>query len=175
MLTAAFGAGSASAAEGVLCKTESSPCPSSDIEPAGSWFSAAGGELSIKNGFTDLSCYNFALGSKTLAESGWPLEATGEGGPFGLCLMGTGSSCSSVTASKTNNRLYASKTPYLLIGTTAERLSVSFACKSASGTLTECTYTADGPIFVVVSKVEAGVWRAASGKQSMTKTAGNAA
>jgi hypothetical protein len=165
-LTAAFGSGSASA-NTVLCKTASNPCPKSDIQPAGSWFTVAGADLSLKGTWDKLTCYNFALGSRTIEESGYPLNAIGESGPVGPCALGSNSCEASMTS--TASRIYGDSyhNGIIVFGSQAEPVSISYECTRKSGILVKCTYTASAGLSLWITK------SASLTSGTMTKTGGN--
>lgn len=174
-LSVVVGPASASAGyETVLCETDSVICPESDIQPAGSWLTLAGGTATV-NGWYGPVCGNFALASKTLAESGAPLLANGESGALNSCQVKnqSGSSCS-VQAGQTNNKIhfFAETQHGVSVGSEPEPLIVSYVCTSKTGYVVECTYAATKNLWVSVKENEGGEWEG-SGSVSMTKTAGN--
>jgi hypothetical protein len=108
-LTAAIGSATASAT--VLCKTNVSPCPSSDVLPAGNYITYGANEelnaLTLKSTSTATvyQCGYVGLSERTTAERSVSLPAIGER-LLGSCNLGAGSGSScSVSMSKSEDKL----------------------------------------------------------------------
>jgi len=171
-LIAAIGAASASAAT-VLCKThnlESNACAAGDILPAGS-YQTFGGTMTLTSTTTGaaFTCSAVAVASKTTAEKGSPLPATGEYGQFaGSCLYNGASECQSLSIANTENQI---SLPFVKIGVTtigskSAPLVASIKCFGVT-----CEYTANSSISMGITD-ELGWEYAAITNAPMTRTKG---
>lgn|GEM_PF-7134425 len=144
-LMVAIGSASASASTTVLCKSNVSICPKSEVLPSGSWISFAGGYFKLKNAYT-FQCNGQIFGTQSMAESAEPLPAKSEGliEYCGLHSQTATLSCTGTSYKKAASTIVGSYFGFgvIRVGSSQEPFGVSYECQGWGVGAFKCAFTA---------------------------------